>query len=137
MHKMLLAEDLASSTKATVNVVKAAYDDAIYEVRMIGLQHHLALANELAGEFLISRSEQITATPYLDQAVKFYCEWGAIAKVHDLQSRHPENVLLRTLSYLALKSKDKSCKTCESSQTSFTTSFTSHTKDQFSEDPFV
>jgi len=91
MHQLLVAEELSLSN-ARLDEVGAAYDDAIAEVEKLGLQHHTALANELAGMFLVSRSQVGTAAPYLLTAIKLYTEWGAVTKVQELQSRCPDAV---------------------------------------------
>ncbi len=73
------------------------YDLAIKYGRTHQFIQEEALANELAAEFYLSRGREVSAKFYLQQALDCYHEWGAQAKVDDLQKRYPK--LLQNGSY--------------------------------------
>ena len=66
------------------------YDRAIAEASKAGYLHESALAEELAGEFYLSRGRTKIAGYYLNDAYKSYWRWGALAKVRQLKSKHPD-----------------------------------------------
>lgn len=65
------------------------YDRAIVGAKENGYIQEQALANELAGEFYQSLGKETIYKAYLTKAYYGYIRWGAIAKVKDLESRHP------------------------------------------------
>ncbi|MFT3767317.1 MAG: AAA family ATPase [Minicystis sp.] len=66
-----------------------AYDDAAKAARRNGYIQDEALANELAGRFHLGRGFETIAGAYLREARSGYAEWGAEAKVADLERRYP------------------------------------------------
>ncbi|PSB11314.1 serine/threonine protein kinase [Pleurocapsa sp. CCALA 161] len=64
------------------------YDRAIAEVTKVGYLHLSALAEELAGEFYLSRGKIKIAGYYLTDSYQGYLQWGALAKVQELESKH-------------------------------------------------
>jgi hypothetical protein len=100
MYLLLFAEKrsatlmLASSSSASdVQQVRQEYDRAIESAAVAGLCHHEALANELAGVFLLhihanDDDHTAAASVYLLRAVNLYHAWGAAAKVKDLYFRY-------------------------------------------------
>jgi predicted ATPase/two-component sensor histidine kinase len=66
------------------------YDRAIIEAEKAGYLHEAALAEELAGEFYLGLNRLKIAKLYLTDACARYQHWGALAKVEDLQLRHPQ-----------------------------------------------
>lgn len=65
-----------------------------YEQAIQGAKHHEylqeeALAYELAAEFYLGRGMEKFAQTYLKEAQYCYQQWGALAKVHDLEKRYP------------------------------------------------
>ncbi len=65
------------------------YDRAIQGAREQGYIQEEALANELAAEFYLAWGREKVAQTYLTEAYYAYFRWGAIAKVKDLESKHP------------------------------------------------
>ncbi|WP_341732522.1 AAA family ATPase [Microcoleus sp. EPA2] len=84
--------DLVAAEKARIlgNKLEAMdyYDLAIKGAAANGYLQEEALAYELAGEFYQSWGKEIIAISYLDKAYYAYINWGAIAKVKDLESRY-------------------------------------------------
>ncbi|MDJ0531811.1 MAG: AAA family ATPase [Xenococcaceae cyanobacterium MO_207.B15] len=66
------------------------YDKAITEAAKAGYMHEAALAEELTGEFYLSRGKTKIAGYYLTDAYYGYWRWGALAKVQDLESKYSE-----------------------------------------------
>jgi predicted ATPase/two-component sensor histidine kinase len=64
------------------------YDQAITEATKVGYLHLSALAEELAGEFYLSRGRTKIASYYLTDAYQGYLSWGALAKVQELKFKH-------------------------------------------------
>jgi len=70
------------------------YDQAITLAQEHGYIQEAALANELAALFYDQLGKEKLAKSYLDEAHYSYIRWGAIAKVKDIEQRHP-NLLTR------------------------------------------
>uniref|UniRef100_A0A7S3L7F6 Orc1-like AAA ATPase domain-containing protein n=1 Tax=Amphora coffeiformis TaxID=265554 RepID=A0A7S3L7F6_9STRA len=89
MRHILEAELIASSTrrKKDARAVLLLYDKAIEEAKKIQALHHIALANELAGNFAKTRGGSVAgeAKRYLTEASNFYEKWGATTKVQHLR----------------------------------------------------
>jgi signal transduction histidine kinase len=66
------------------------YEQAIAGANKEGYIHEEALACELAAEFHFSRNRAIIAKAYLLKSYYAYIQWGALAKVKDLEKRYPE-----------------------------------------------
>jgi len=66
------------------------YEQAIAGANKEGYIHEEALACELAAEFHFSRNRAIIAKSYLLKSYYAYIQWGALAKVKDLEKRYPE-----------------------------------------------
>jgi histidine kinase len=64
------------------------YDRAIIEATKAGYSHEAALAEELAGEFYLSRGRIKIASYYLTDAYQGYLRWGAVGKVRELESKY-------------------------------------------------
>ena len=97
--KLLAAEDAAIGASDWISVVKC-YDEAIRSSARSGFTSHEALANERAGRCLtdmmrsnkklegdINIMEQAKA--YISRAMALYKEWGAKAKVEQLENQFP------------------------------------------------
>ncbi|MEJ1939285.1 hypothetical protein WDZ92_54495, partial [Nostoc sp. NIES-2111] len=65
------------------------YDRAIALAQEHGYIQEAALANELTASFCSQLGRKKLAKNYLDEAYSHYLCWGAIAKVKDLEQRHP------------------------------------------------
>jgi predicted ATPase len=90
MCKLLAAEDkgLAAHGPDAFETVHEAYAGAIRAVTELGLVHHMALANELAGSYFLSQGQNPLAAKYLNRAVDFYEQWGAVSIVYYLKFRY-------------------------------------------------
>ena len=67
-----------------------SYDLAIKAARDYKFTHIEALGNELAAEFYASQGRQKIAAAYMQDALRGYEQWGAAAKVKDLEDNHPQ-----------------------------------------------
>lgn len=63
----------------------ASYESSIAHAREHGFLHEEALANELAARFYLERGSETAARGYLLEAREAYVEWGAQAKVQQLE----------------------------------------------------
>ena len=63
----------------------ALYEQAIQRADDYNFGNYKALANELAGKFQFRSGNQIMSKTYLNNARKSYLDWGAIAKVQQLE----------------------------------------------------
>jgi predicted ATPase/transcriptional regulator with GAF, ATPase, and Fis domain len=70
------------------------YEAAIEAATTYRRLHEEALANELYAKFLRDRGQVQLATDFMAEARNCYAQWGASAKVADLDRRYP-NLLLR------------------------------------------
>ncbi|OCR02245.1 hypothetical protein BCD67_19775 [Oscillatoriales cyanobacterium USR001] len=66
------------------------YDAAITGAREQQYTQEEALANELTGEFHLTRGQENMARFFLLEAYYCYIRWGAKAKVKDLETRYPQ-----------------------------------------------
>ncbi|MGD1805195.1 trifunctional serine/threonine-protein kinase/ATP-binding protein/sensor histidine kinase [Dapis sp. BLCC M126] len=66
------------------------YDRAIAGAKENKYIQEEALANELAAKFYLDWGKEKFATLYLQEAYYCYAQWGAKAKVQDLELRYPE-----------------------------------------------
>jgi PAS domain S-box-containing protein len=65
------------------------YETAIRAARDSGFNHQQALAAELAARFYAARDFETIARAYLREARQAYLQWGAGAKVRQLDALHP------------------------------------------------
>ncbi|MEG4294596.1 serine/threonine-protein kinase PknK, partial [Microcoleus sp. C2C3] len=66
------------------------YERAIQLAKKNHLLNEEALANELAAKFYIERGKEKIAQTYMIEAYYCYVQWGATAKVKDLETRYPQ-----------------------------------------------
>lgn len=66
------------------------YDSAIALAQENEYLNEEALACELAGRFYLARGQNRIARHYLQDAHYAYQQWGAVAKVKDLEERYPQ-----------------------------------------------
>jgi PAS domain S-box-containing protein len=66
------------------------YEEAIRSARTSGFVQIEALANELAGRFHLERGFETIGRAYLQDARSCYLRWGALGKVAQLESQHPQ-----------------------------------------------
>jgi predicted ATPase/signal transduction histidine kinase len=65
------------------------YERALRAARESGFPQYAALAGELAARFYRSRGLRTLAEAYLEEAWRAYQEWGAEAKLRQLEQLHP------------------------------------------------
>ena len=87
-HKYDLITAEIARVKGDYELAASYYDRAITEAVKAGYLHHSALAEELAGEFYLSRDRTRIAAYYLTDAYEGYRRWGASSKVDRLKSKH-------------------------------------------------
>ncbi|MDJ1182965.1 trifunctional serine/threonine-protein kinase/ATP-binding protein/sensor histidine kinase [Roseofilum casamattae] len=66
------------------------YDTAIAGAKTNGYLQEEALGNELAAKFYLDWGKETIAEAYLQKAYYAYAQWGAKAKVKDLENRYPQ-----------------------------------------------
>jgi len=89
-HKYLLIH--AEIARLSQNNYAAAeyYDQSIASALENGFIQNAALANELATRFYLAQNRYNSAKTYLADARFCYLQWGATAKVHQLEQSHPD-----------------------------------------------
>ncbi|MGD1806032.1 trifunctional serine/threonine-protein kinase/ATP-binding protein/sensor histidine kinase [Dapis sp. BLCC M126] len=90
LHKYFLVE--AERYRFFGQKVEAieAYDQAIREAKENGFIQEEALANELASKFYLNWGKEKIACIYMQEAYYCYAQWGAKAKIDDLEKRYPQ-----------------------------------------------
>jgi len=92
--------DLVEAEKARVLGQLEAidlYERAIEGARENSYIQEEALAYELAAEFYLARGMDKFAQTYMKEAHYRYQQWGALAKVEDLEARYPQFLMKKTL----------------------------------------
>jgi predicted ATPase/tRNA A-37 threonylcarbamoyl transferase component Bud32 len=90
LHKWYLVE--AEKHRVLGNKAEAIemYDRAISGAKENKFLNEEALANELAAKFYWEWSKEKLAQTYMIEAYYCYVQWGATAKVKDLETRYPQ-----------------------------------------------
>ena len=65
------------------------YERALAYARETEMIQHQALANELCARFWLARGQEKLAAVYLTEARSCYAQWGATAKVEQLEDNYP------------------------------------------------
>jgi signal transduction histidine kinase len=84
----LLEAEIARVKENRVEAVEY-YDRAIAAAKENKYLQLEALANELAAKFCLDWGKEKVAGSYMQDAYYCYLRWGALAKVEDLETRHP------------------------------------------------
>jgi histidine kinase len=88
-HLVLLLDAAYLSTrKGNANVVQRMYDKSIALARRTGFVHDAALANELAGVYFLNKLDTDWASVYLGRSKAMYSDWGASAKVRQMDAKY-------------------------------------------------
>lgn len=90
LHKFYLVEAEHSRVTEKYQDAREYYDQAISLAHENGYLNEEALAHELAGRFYLIRSQNHLARHYFQDAYYTYQQWGAKAKVKDLEERYPQ-----------------------------------------------
>ncbi|MEG4307172.1 AAA family ATPase [Microcoleus sp. D3_18a_C4] len=90
LHKWYLVE--AERQRVLGNKAEAIemYDRAIAGAKQNQFLNDEALANELAAKFYLNWDKEKFAQLYMIEAYYCYIQWGATAKVKDLETRYPQ-----------------------------------------------
>ncbi|MBD2454606.1 AAA family ATPase [Nostoc sp. FACHB-87] len=91
-HKYELVEAEKARVLGQYWQATAHYDKAIMQAQEQGYIQEAALANELAAKFYFETGRDKVAQIYLIDAYYGYSNWGAIAKLRDLEVRYPQIV---------------------------------------------
>ncbi|MEG4307540.1 protein kinase domain-containing protein [Microcoleus sp. D3_18a_C4] len=89
-HKYELVEAEKARILGDYPAAITLYDAAITGAREQQYIQEEALANELTGEFHLTRGQENMARFFLLEAYYCYIRWGAKAKVKDLETRYPQ-----------------------------------------------
>jgi predicted ATPase/serine phosphatase RsbU (regulator of sigma subunit)/tRNA A-37 threonylcarbamoyl transferase component Bud32 len=89
-HKFKLVEAERHRILGQYKEAREYYDEAIALAHEQEYLNEEALANELAGQFYLSRSQNSLANFYLHEAHYGYSRWGAVAKAKNLEKRYPQ-----------------------------------------------
>ncbi len=89
-HKYDLIEAEKAGILGDYPTAITLYDAAITGAREQQYTQEEALANELTGEFHLTRGQENMARFFLLEAYYCYIRWGAKAKVKDLETRYPQ-----------------------------------------------
>ncbi|HJL05379.1 MAG TPA: serine/threonine-protein kinase PknK [Polyangiaceae bacterium LLY-WYZ-15_(1-7)] len=84
-HRVALVEAELARVEGRDGDALGHYDAAIEAAREHGFLHEEALANELAARFYLGRGSTTPARAYLREAREAYSDWGASAKVAQLE----------------------------------------------------
>jgi len=83
---------LVQAQKAAVDQdmdsVKTLFDKAISGLRRCGLRSFEALACESFAEFALEKCDNLLGMDYMQRAHLLYAEWGALAKVRQIETNH-------------------------------------------------
>ncbi|GAB4291893.1 MAG: AAA family ATPase [Oscillatoriaceae cyanobacterium] len=89
-HKYDLVEAEKSRVLGDDGAALSLYERAITGAKKHQYIQEEAIACERAGEFHLKRGQQTMGRFYLTEAYYGYIRWGAVAKVKDLEERHPK-----------------------------------------------
>jgi hypothetical protein len=82
---LLDAELLSTRKQAKPDEVKSLFDKSISKASRSGFLHDAALANEHAGIFFQRQGDMFWTQHYLGRAKSLYADWGASAKVSQME----------------------------------------------------
>ena len=89
-HKYYLIEAERARAQEEESAARHYYDQAIDLAREHEYVNEEALACELAAQFYLSLGQTRLAGYYLNDAYYAYVQWGAAAKVKDLEAQYPQ-----------------------------------------------
>jgi predicted ATPase len=92
-HLDMLLDAEAAALRGDKAQAKKFYESAVVRAARGGFLHHAALANERYGDFLwqdMSRDNEDEARFRLDEAIRFYTEWGAETKPDRIREQYQE-----------------------------------------------
>jgi PAS domain S-box-containing protein len=99
-HKFYLVEAERCRVLGKDGEAREFYDKAITKAQENEYLNEEALAHELAGQFYLVKGRPKIAQVYLHDAHYAYQQWGALAKVKDLEERYPQFLSPKTASVM-------------------------------------
>lgn len=90
LHKYYLVEAELAGLQGKSGAAREFYDRAIELAQENEYVQEEAYANELAAQYYAGREQAKTAMLYLQEAYYAYQRWGAVVKLEQLNTRHPE-----------------------------------------------
>jgi predicted ATPase/serine phosphatase RsbU (regulator of sigma subunit)/tRNA A-37 threonylcarbamoyl transferase component Bud32 len=96
LHKFYLVEAERARVLGKEGDAREYYDKAIALAHEHEYLNEEALAYELAGQFYLLKGMLKIAQVYLADALYHYQQWGALAKVEDLETRYPQLIAPKT-----------------------------------------
>ncbi len=88
-QSLLLSAELERITGNDLSALEL-YERAINYAEETNAIQNQALADELCARFYLGRGQKKIATAFLTEARSCYAQWGAAAKVEELDSKHPD-----------------------------------------------
>ncbi|MBP6824494.1 MAG: sigma 54-interacting transcriptional regulator, partial [Acidobacteria bacterium] len=88
-QSLLLSAELERITGNDLSALEL-YERAISYAEETNAIQNQALANELCARFYLGRGRKKIATAFLTEARSCYAQWGAAAKVEELDGKHPD-----------------------------------------------
>ncbi len=98
LHRVYLVEAECQWLRGQIRRATGSYDRAIALAHQHGYIQDAALAKERAALFHNAQGQANIASSYLQDAYLTYRQWGALAKVVDLEQRYPQVLTQITLS---------------------------------------
>ena len=86
-HSLLISAEIERISGRDFSA-QGLYDRAVRYASETGLLQHQALANELCAKFWLGRGQEKIAEVFLSEARDCYMQWGAAAKVDDLDRKY-------------------------------------------------
>ena len=87
IHLLHLLEAELTILNGYDRLVEDSFQLAINTASAAGFLHDLALSHELVSSYLTKRGDSSQGDYHMEQAIKYYSEWGANAKVDQLKKR--------------------------------------------------
>jgi predicted ATPase/signal transduction histidine kinase len=100
-QSLLIAAEMARISEPNHLDIINLYDQAIASARKSGLIQYEALGNERATQFWLAQGKEKIAQLYLKEAHYAYQQWGALAKVADLEEHYPQWLAQKSASALS------------------------------------
>ncbi|MEK8018069.1 MAG: ATP-binding protein, partial [Candidatus Parabeggiatoa sp.] len=96
LHKYLLVKAEKARIEGKELEAMDLYDQAIASAKENEFIQNEALSNELLAKFWLERGNEKIAQIYMREAHYGYQQWGAMAKVKDLEERYPQCLVQKT-----------------------------------------
>ncbi len=90
LHKALLVEAERARLDGRTKDAIPLYERAVDQAREHGFLHNEAMSRQRAAAYAASLGLPTGAKAHLHSAHELYAQWGARARVEDLEARHPE-----------------------------------------------